>query len=108
MEADEGQLSPIDRALETAEECHLIEADGGRWEVVDLQLDGERVWITARMEGEEDSPRTFDTVLSGGTALEWSFSDGERLRVEQAGPEGGLRWERRAGGAFFDDPFLSW
>lgn len=107
MDAEDELLSPIDRALEAAEECHLVEEDGGRWEVLDLEMDGDRVWVTARMEEREGTFRTFDTVLTAGTALEWRFPDGERIRMETSGSRGRLRWEQPAGGSFFDDPFLA-
>lgn len=97
------------RDLAGVEGCRLVEEDGSRWEVVDVVLDGRRAWITARPDGEQDEPRTFDTVLGPGTMLVWDFDDGSRLRMWRSTRDGRLRWERRPPAppsGFFGDPFL--
>lgn len=114
--------SELARALD----CHLIQPDGTRWEVVEVTLMHGRAWVRACPAGE-DPPSVdangdgaarrrdlVDIALPPSARLEWLFPGGWRVRAE--GREaGGLRWsvegpggvaELDGGGDFFRDSFL--
>lgn len=98
--------------LEAARWCRLIEADGSRWEVLDLSVERDRVWIRGRLlsgdrranpggasgdvaSGEEWTTgiRVFDAVLSRSTQLELKLPGGQVVHadgVETAGVEWSL------------------
>lgn len=103
--------------LQKAEKCHLLEADGTRWDVMDFALEAGRAWIRARRPphaGEEayetarvaeeqgrtagDDPerrvRIFDTVLGRGARVVWTFGGGRRV-IARGDDEHGVDWDVR-------------
>lgn len=96
--------APEDRLdISRARDCHLVEEDGSRWKVVDVEITRSRIWVTARPQAADGPLRIFDTVLTPGTRLTWTFPDGGRLEASLAEPGGQVHWERHP--PFLPDEF---
>lgn len=84
------------RLLAEARDCHLIEADGRRREVLDVSFEDGRAWVRIRNRAEDapsGTPEVLETVLGEGATLEWELPEEARIRAVSGGG-GLLRWER--------------
>lgn len=96
-------------ALDHSIACQLVDADGIRWEVLNVTFDEGRAWVQARRYGSgPNAPayyagkgnggpgpaqgRVVERIVAPGSLLIWILRDGRQV-VARGGEGGVLSWE---------------